>query len=88
MNMEKQVVVMNEKKAAEYLGFSVSALQSWRHRGGGPLFFKKDTKAVRYRQADLDRWIEEHLRTSTSVDGSGAAAVLASVELAEGRRGL
>lgn len=56
-------------EAAEYVGLQKSTLEAWRCRGGGPRFVKMG-RAVRYRQADLDAWIETRLRENTI---SGAA---------------
>lgn len=56
-------------EAADYVGLQKSTLEAWRCRGGGPRFVKMG-RAVRYRQADLDAWIETRLRENTI---SGAA---------------
>jgi len=64
--------LLTEKQTSRLLGFSVRTLQAWRVRGGGPRFVKVSARCVRYRQSDLDRWIEERLRTSTSDQGVGA----------------
>jgi predicted DNA-binding transcriptional regulator AlpA len=61
--------LLNEKEAAEFLGYSIRALQNWRLRGGGPRFVKVSSRSVRYRRRDLLAWIEEHLRSSTSESG-------------------
>ena len=61
--------LLTEKQAAEYLSFSPRALQGWRGRGGGPVFVRVSSKAVRYRLADLRRWVEERRRSSTSATG-------------------
>ncbi|MEE4303594.1 MAG: helix-turn-helix domain-containing protein [Wenzhouxiangella sp.] len=50
--------------AAHYLGLQKSTLEAWRCRGGGPQFVKLG-RAVRYRQADLDAWIESRVRHNT-----------------------
>ncbi|MEW6237081.1 MAG: DNA-binding protein [Candidatus Omnitrophota bacterium] len=66
--------LLNERAAAAFLGFTVSALRNWRWRGGGTRFLKISAKAIRYQASDLQAWIDERLRTSTSDDGAGAAA--------------
>lgn len=53
------------KGAADYLGMSVSFLNTRRVKGGGPVFLKKGRR-VEYRKADLDSWEESCRRTSTS----------------------
>ena len=55
---------LNTPEAAEYLGLQKSTLDAWRCRGGGPRFVKLGS-AVRYRQADLDAWIESRVRENT-----------------------
>lgn len=58
--------LINEHEAADFVGFSVRALQNWRLRGGGPVFVKISARAVRYRKRDLIAWAEAHTQTSTS----------------------
>lgn len=58
--------LINEQVAAAYLGYTVRALQNWRVRGGGPMFFKLGARSVRYRRRDLNLWIEAHLISHTS----------------------
>ena len=55
-----------ETAAAEFLGFSIRALQNWRVRGGGPKFIKFNGRAVRYRRRDLIAWAEDNLARNTS----------------------
>lgn len=57
-------------EAAQHLGLQKSTLEAWRCRGGGPRFVKMG-RVVRYRQADLDAWIESRVRENTI---QGAAA--------------
>lgn len=57
------------QQAADYLGFTVAALAAWRSRGGGPRFVKINGRVCRYRKEDLDAWIAERLRNSTSDPG-------------------
>ena len=58
--------LLDERQAADILCYSVRALQNWRHRGGGPDFVKVSARSVRYRRADLDKWIAERTVSSTS----------------------
>jgi len=58
--------LINEKEAAEFLGYTVRALQNWRIRGGGPKFVKVSARSVRYRFRDLLAWSESLLVSSTS----------------------
>ena len=65
--------LLDTKAAAEYLGgLSKRTLQQWRHLGRGPKY-RKLGGAVRYHQADLDAYVEDATRASTSDPGSRAA---------------
>lgn len=61
--------LLTEKEVAKMTGFSIRTLQSWRTRGGGPRFVKISARCVRYRIEDVEAWIDERLRTSTSDGG-------------------
>ncbi|WP_025322238.1 helix-turn-helix transcriptional regulator [Deferrisoma camini] len=71
--MSEKVKLMNEKEAAAYLGLSVRTLQAWRQKGIGPAW-KKLGRAVRYALSDLDAFLEECTRASTSDAGPKVAA--------------
>lgn len=62
-------VMMTEQDAAKYLAVTAKCLQSWRLRGGGPVFLKYSGRCVRYRLSDLNAWLTERMRTSTSDPG-------------------
>lgn len=70
----KEPLLIGEKEAARILGFSPRTLQKWRSRGDGPPFLKISSRgAVRYRRSDLEAWVTQCLRRSTSDDGSAPA---------------
>lgn len=58
--------VLREREAAQYLAVSVSMLQKFRTRGGGPAFIRLGRRSVGYDVVDLDQWILGQKRTSTS----------------------
>ena len=58
--------LLTEKEVAQRTGFSIRTLQSWRMRGGGPHFVRISARCIRYRPQDVEAWIEQRLRTSTS----------------------
>ena len=58
--------LVNEHEAASILCYYVRALQNWRHRGGGPDFVKVSSRSVRYRRADLEKWIAARTVSNTS----------------------
>ncbi len=67
MNADTEtVILLSEKETAKLLGFSIRSLQKWRTTGEGPLFVRVSARAIRYRREDLNRWIEERIRTSTT----------------------
>jgi predicted DNA-binding transcriptional regulator AlpA len=57
--MEKAVLLSNEQ-AADYLGLSKQTLRIWRHMGKGPRYLKLGG-AVKYREIDLIKYIEENV---------------------------
>ena len=59
-------------QAAEYLGVSPRTLESWRVRGSGPVFVKLGS-IVQYLIEDLDRYVAESRRCSTSEVGAQSA---------------
>jgi predicted DNA-binding transcriptional regulator AlpA len=58
--------LINEREAANFLGYSVRALQNWRFRGGGPKFVKVSQRSIRYRRKDLIQWAEDNIVSNTS----------------------
>jgi predicted DNA-binding transcriptional regulator AlpA len=62
--------LLTERDASELLCLSVRTLQKWRLHGRGPRFLKLG-HAVRYDRADLDRFMAQARRGSTSDRGVG-----------------
>lgn len=58
--------LFNTKEAALYLKIGASTLEHYRISGRGPSFLKLGTSIVRYKKADLDRWVDECRYQSTS----------------------
>ena len=54
------------KQAAKYLGVSTAFLERDRWAGARIPYIKVGSRAVRYRQEDLDAFIESKTRQSTS----------------------
>ncbi len=65
--------MLKEREAAELLAMEVTTLRRWRWAGKGPRFLKIGG-AVRYDPADLETFIGEARRTSTSDDGTATRA--------------
>ncbi|MGD9825095.1 helix-turn-helix transcriptional regulator [Desulfobacter sp.] len=57
--------LLTREQAANYLSLKKSTLEAWAVRGGGPSMVKMG-KAVRYRLADLEAFIESRIRQNTS----------------------
>lgn len=55
----------DEKREAARLAVSPRTLQLWRLRGGGPPYIKVGN-AVRYNPDQVDAWLSERTRHSTS----------------------
>ena len=66
LDQETSPVLLTEKEAGRLLGFSIRTLQKWRVEGRGPIFVRVSPRSIRYRRDDLESWITESLRTSTS----------------------
>jgi excisionase family DNA binding protein len=61
---------MKTKEAAAYISASKSFLEKDRVKMAKIPFCKIGKRGVRYRQIDLDRYLEKNLKTSTSQDTS------------------
>ena len=68
--MENAVSIISKKlrpkEAAEYLGLAPSTLAKMRLRGDGPPYAKLGKRVVVYETCDLERWVAERKRVSTS----------------------
>jgi predicted DNA-binding transcriptional regulator AlpA len=63
-------LLLTETQTSEYLGhIPVRTLQRWRLEGQGPKHCKIG-KAVRYRQSDLETFVNDNVRQSTSEKGA------------------
>lgn len=54
------------REAASYLGLGASTLGRMRTRGDGPPYAKCGPRIVVYDLDDLDQWLRERIRHSTS----------------------
>jgi len=59
------------RRAATYIGLSVSTLNKLRCAGNGPVFLKLG-RAVRYDPRDLDEWLAAHRIRNTSERAASA----------------
>jgi len=58
--------------AAEYVGLSASTMAKLRMSGDGPPYSKAGARVVVYDRDDLDRWLDQRRRLSTSHTGGAA----------------
>ena len=58
--------LINEKAAADFLDLSRRTMQGYRHRGGGPVFYRLSARTVRYKRIDLRAWADALAHSSTS----------------------
>ncbi|MGM0574643.1 MAG: helix-turn-helix transcriptional regulator [Myxococcota bacterium] len=60
--------------AADYVGLTVSTLAKMRMRGDGPRYSKAGPRIIVYAREDLDAWLAERARQSTSEHVAGGGA--------------
>jgi predicted DNA-binding transcriptional regulator AlpA len=53
--------LLRAEDVARITGLSVETLAQWRSQRRGIPFVKISRNCIRYRQADLDRWLEERI---------------------------
>jgi phage terminase Nu1 subunit (DNA packaging protein) len=53
--------LLTAENLAEITGLSIETLAQWRSQRRGIPFVKISRNCVRYRQEDLDRWLEERI---------------------------
>ena len=58
--------VLRTPDAARYVGLAESTLEKMRIYGTGPVYQKAGAKIIVYRREDLDLWLENGRRKSTS----------------------
>jgi hypothetical protein len=78
--------LLTERQAAALLKVSVKSLQGWRSRGGGPPFLKLG-RCVRYSVAELDAFLREAVRRSSSDPGPSHKPAYIRIEHLLGKTG-
>lgn len=53
--------LLDDRQAAKVLGLARKTLQEWRRKGLGPKFVVISMRAIRYKQADLEDFIESRV---------------------------
>jgi hypothetical protein len=62
--------LLDEIQAARLLRLSRRTLQGWRFKGGGPPFVRLSRRCIRYRRGDLQAFVVQRMRRSTSDPGA------------------
>jgi len=62
---------LRPQAASEYTQLAASTLAKMRLRGDGPPFCKAGPRAIVYNRDDLDQWLTDRRRRSTSDEGEG-----------------
>ena len=60
--------LLTQKELARILHIRERTTETWRLRGEGPPFVRISRRCVRYRVADVRRWVSERVKTSTSAN--------------------
>jgi len=60
------VTLLRTDQAAEFLGLKRRTWEHWRFVGGGPVYIEISPRCIRYRRSDLEAFVEERLKRSTS----------------------
>ena len=55
------ILLLTPGEVAQITGLSVETLAQWRSQRRGIPFVKVSRNCVRYRQSDLDHWLEERI---------------------------
>lgn len=53
--------LLTREEVATLLGVTTASLRNMAYRGTGPTCIRLGHRTVRYRQVDVDRWIERHV---------------------------
>jgi len=60
-SISSAILLLTPGEVAQITGLSVETLAQWRSQRRGIPFVKVSRNCVRYRQSDLDRWLEERI---------------------------
>ncbi|GGL88569.1 hypothetical protein GCM10009706_29030 [Curtobacterium citreum] len=57
--------LLTPKQVGEIAGVTEPALAQMRYRGTGPVYRQLSARTIRYREADVQAWIDASARTQT-----------------------
>lgn len=72
--MQETEQLLTRTQAAKILGLKPTTLAKWHAQGTHGLPFVKCGGSIRYRQSDLEQWINERADTTGSATGKARAA--------------
>lgn len=58
--------LFDQTELAKELGLSERSLERYRLQGNGPRYVRVGLRLIRYREEDVEAWLNQSLRTSTS----------------------
>ena len=58
--------VLDTEQASDHVGVNPGTLRYWRSIKQGPVWFRLGPRKIGYRRTDLDRWLSEQFRASSS----------------------
>lgn len=61
----RECPLITPKQLGERFGMTPEALAQMRYRGNGPKFIKLGGRQVRYRESDIQAWLEQQTRDRT-----------------------
>jgi hypothetical protein len=64
----RRTPMLDQEEAARFLHVQPRTLESWRQRRIGPRFVRYSMRCVRYRQQDLQVWLDSQAIESESPD--------------------
>jgi len=67
--MDHDTELLTTSETATFLRLKPQTLRMWRYRGGGPRYLKIGNRVI-YRRKDVNRWLAERVRQSTSDPGT------------------
>ncbi len=60
----------NRQEAADLLGVSTQTLRDWEKDGEGPTAIRIGKRSIRYREEDIESWLEEKAREQSGEQAS------------------
>lgn len=63
--VESPFELITPVQLAERFGMTTGALAQMRYRGSGPRFIKLGGRQVRYRESDIQSWLDQQTREQT-----------------------